>query len=223
VYFVGRERETASFIKALDQRRSIVLTGKYGMGRTSLVRHLAKATEKRWRFLFVDFSKTPARICNDLLALLRPGKSLKNHPAYVRYKAARFVVAKGELGDQPQPVIVLDNIRKLSLQRVAFLRYLAWDRRFLFIALPESFLPEADVSHLRTVLYPSDLVRLGNLGARPAAEFFRHFSDKHCFQWTRSHIHMMVTASGGYPLGMKEFVKDELQRQSEKNVKHVPA
>jgi hypothetical protein len=218
VYFVGRERETARVIKALDQRRNIVLTGKYGMGRTSLVRYVAEATEKRWRFLFVDFSKTPARICNELLAALTPERNPKDHPVYIRYKAARFFVAKVEFGDKPQPVIVLDNIRKLSTQRVAFIRYLAWNRRFLFIALPENFLPEADVSHLRTVLYPSDLVRLGKLGAKPAADFFRHFSDKHRFQWTRSHIRMLVTASRGYPLGMKDFVKDELQRQSKNDV-----
>lgn len=45
--FVGREKETKKIIKALQQGNNIILTGKFGMGRTRLMRHVATITQGR--------------------------------------------------------------------------------------------------------------------------------------------------------------------------------
>ena len=152
-------------------------------------------------------------MCHDLLAKLTPGKNPKDYPACAKYKVARSLIVNMEFGDKKQPVIVLDNVGKLSQQKLAFIRYLARGKRFLLIALVESFLPEDHLFQLRASLYPSDLIRLSNLGAKRAAEFFRYFSNKHDFHWTRSHIHALATATNGYPLGMRDFLSDELERR----------
>lgn len=135
MYFVGRERETARVVRALDQGKNVVVTGKYGVGRTSLIRHVAELTQEGWRFLFADFSQTLGRMCHDLLAKLTPGKNLKDYPACAKYKVARSFIVNMEFGDKKQPVIVLDNVGKLSQQKLAFIRYLAREKRFLLIAL----------------------------------------------------------------------------------------
>lgn len=110
-------------------------------------------------------------------------------------------------------VIVLDNIGKLSPHKLALIRYLTWEKRFLFIAIAESFLPEDDLFRLHACLYPSKLICLQSLSLKHATEFFRSFSSKYHFFWTQNHIRMLATATGGYPFGMRDFVTRELERR----------
>jgi len=71
-FFVGRENEIKQIIKALRRGDNVILTGKYGIGRTSLVKHIADTTRDRWRFIFVNFSQTPGRVCGYLIEELLP-------------------------------------------------------------------------------------------------------------------------------------------------------
>ena len=40
IYFVGREKEISQIVKALKRGENVILKGKYGIGRTSLSRHV---------------------------------------------------------------------------------------------------------------------------------------------------------------------------------------
>jgi len=40
--FYGREKEISWLIRELSRGRHIIITGKYGIGKTNLVRHLVK-------------------------------------------------------------------------------------------------------------------------------------------------------------------------------------
>jgi|GEM_PF-4446458 len=44
-----------------------------------------------------------------------------------------------------------------------------------------------------------------------AVEFFQHASQKNNLNWSEKHIRMLAEVTGGYPLGMKEFVKREIE------------
>jgi hypothetical protein len=55
--FVGRKHEIAVILKSLRQNRNVILSGKYGVGRSSLVKHIARLNPETWQFLFADFSK----------------------------------------------------------------------------------------------------------------------------------------------------------------------
>jgi len=46
--FVGRENEARHIIRELKQGNNVVLCGKYGIGRTSLVKHLATTLLNEW-------------------------------------------------------------------------------------------------------------------------------------------------------------------------------
>ena len=211
MYFCGREKEISEVIDALKKRKHVVITGKYGIGKTVLARYLSDITRQKWQFVFTDFSKSPSTVCNDILWQISQKKQPKYRLKYIKYKTARSLIAELTLKDNRQPVIVLDNISKLSHQKLAFIQYVIFSKRLLFIAIAEGFLPENDLFQLRACLLPSHLLTLGNLGTKNTLEFFRHVSRKNNLNWTEKHIRMLAEVTGGYPLGMKEFIKQELE------------
>jgi MoxR-like ATPase len=56
--FVGREIETEHITKELYQGKNIIVGGKFGIGRTSMIKEIASSLQNEWRFIFVDFSQT---------------------------------------------------------------------------------------------------------------------------------------------------------------------
>ena len=65
--FIGRKNEASHMIRELQQGNNIILGGKYGTGRTSLVRHLASTFLNEWKIVFVDFSQTPGKMSGKLM------------------------------------------------------------------------------------------------------------------------------------------------------------
>jgi ABC-type phosphate/phosphonate transport system ATPase subunit len=47
MYFVGRQQEIARILKDLERGDNVSVCGKYGIGRTSLLKHLAEITPAR--------------------------------------------------------------------------------------------------------------------------------------------------------------------------------
>jgi len=215
MHFIGREREMAGIRRALTGRRNLVVTGKFGIGRTSLIKQFARLNDEQWRFLFSDFSQPPAKVCHDLLWQLEP-KSHDVSRSRIRslgYQRAQSLIISLASKDKRRPVIALDNIEKLTPQRLSFIRDLTREGVFIFIAIAEPFLPEEDLFHLRVCLYPSTQMRLRNLSSEQTARFFRVLGTKNQFPWTENDIHVLSLATKGYPLAMREFVTRALERQ----------
>jgi hypothetical protein len=208
IYFAGREKETGQIIKALKRGDNVILTGKYGIGRTSLCRHVAETGRDRWNFIRLDFSQTPAKVCGHLADCLLP----KNNGKTIGYRQNRFRIANLDFRGQKQPVLILDDIGKLTPPKLEFIRYLAMAKRFRFVAVVENFLKADKLSLLRGWLHPALLLNISYLGGGESREFFRHYSHKHHFCWTEEEISSLVEMSGGYPLGMKEVVARRLAR-----------
>lgn len=211
MYFCGREKEIREIINAIKKRKHVVITGKYGIGKTALAKHLSDITKQRWQFVLTDFSKTPSNVCNEILWKVSSKRQPKYRHQYIKYKIASSLIADLTLKDNRQPVIVLDNISELSHQKLAFIQRVTISKKLLFIAISEGFLPENDLFQLRACLMPSHLIKLRNLRTKNAVEFFRHVSRKNNLNWSEKHIRMLAEVTGGYPLGMKEFVKREME------------
>ena len=96
--FVGREKETAAILKALDRGENIIVSGKFGIGRTSLIRHAASISQCRLHFVFADFALSANKACERLIDELLPSMASKEHPE--KYKAARFRLANLDLADK---------------------------------------------------------------------------------------------------------------------------
>jgi len=208
MYFVGREKEIGQIKEALEGGNNVIVSGKYGMGRTSLIKHIADAMKDHWRFVFVDFSKTPGSVCNYLLAELFPTQEFDRE--YVKYKPSRFRIATLDLSDNRKHVLVLDNVSKLSAKKLDLIRYLTWEERFQFVSIVENFLPPDDLLRLRVWMNPSILIKLHYLSASDVVHFYRQLSREHRLGWSEGRIKNLAEVTGGYPLRMNEITFREL-------------
>lgn len=206
MYFVGRSRETNRIIKALERRENIIVSGRFGMGRTSLLIHVAETARDRWHFISIDFSKTPGDICRYLIKELFPAYTARKADFYTKFKPARFEILNRALEDGRQHVLVLDNIEKITRQKLALLQLLTYEKRFLFMAITASFLPERQYHQLKVVLLATCRITLGHMSPSSTKEFFTHFSKENNFNWTDDHIRNLGRRTQGYPLSMKEVV-----------------
>jgi len=166
MYFVGRSRETKSIIKALERCENVIVSGRFGIGRTSLLRHIAEIGQDKWRFVFIDFSRTPGDVCRHLIAELFPAYAAKQGDTYIKYKPGRFKVLNRELEDGRRHVLVLDNIEKMTMQKLALFRHLTFGKRFLFVAITASFLPERHYHQLKAALFATCKITLGHVDRR---------------------------------------------------------
>lgn len=91
------------------------------------------------------------------------------------------------------------------------MRDMRFDSDLLFIAITESFLPDADLFRLRATLYPSDLLPLDNLKRTETAAFFRKVSQNKRLGWSEHFIQMLAASAGGYALMMKEMAQREAE------------
>jgi replication-associated recombination protein RarA len=87
--FVGREKEAKQIMASLSSGRNVILSGTYGMGRTSLVRHVAQVMKGEREFLFADYSETPARVCRALESLSNEGTTCRKKTVPLRYRSRR--------------------------------------------------------------------------------------------------------------------------------------
>lgn len=211
--FVGREKEVKIIIRALERDDNIIVKGIYGIGRTALISHVEECTTKQFRFLFTDFSKTPGQVCHELLSNLFPQKKYRKEDfEHHRYREMRFRIANRALPDGRRHVIVLDNIGRLTHQRLTLIRYLGWDKRSRFIAIVESYVSDAELLLLRAELMPAQVVTFSYLTARNTGELLRRLAEHHRLEWTETQIHHLAEASRGYPLGLRETLDRELKR-----------
>ena len=210
MHFVGRENEMGQIKEALTEGNNVIVLGKYGIGRTSLIRHVAETTKDRWRVIFVDFSQTPGDVCNHLLSELFPSEEFDHK--HTKYRSSRFRIASLALDDRRKHILVLDNVSKLSTQKQDLLRYLTWEKRFQFMSIVESFLSSNDLFLLRVRMNPSILITLHYLSASDVAQFYRELSSEHRLGWNEGRIKNLAEVTGGYPLRMKEIALRELAR-----------
>jgi AAA+ ATPase superfamily predicted ATPase len=215
MHFVGREKEINQIRETLEGGKNIIISGKYGMGRTSLIRHIANKMKDQSRFIFVDFSETPRMICRHLLTELIGRQKFKDKYESMNYKSSRFRIVHLDLGVGRKQVLVLDNIAKLSFQKADLIRYLAWEKRFQFVAIVESFISKDEFLRLRVRLYPAEIIMFQHLDKRKVYEFYQHLSEQHGLHWTEGHIKNLAEITGGYPLRMKEIALRQLAERQQ--------
>lgn len=208
--FLGRIRETNKIASCLKKKENIILAGKFGMGKTSLVRNIAGLLETDWKFVFVDFSKTPGDMARKIAAQLIAPKKIKTG---FSYKKALFLLNSGNFSDGRQPVIVLDNIVSITARKVSFLNHLTFEKRFSFIAIADSSFAGRGLFRLRSCLFPAHLIKLGYLHRKDIIEFFRTSSNNYGLNWDEAHIKALVSSMNGYPLSMKEIITREVQKR----------
>jgi hypothetical protein len=214
--FVGRSAEIASLCRELEAGRNVVIVGKYGIGRTSLVREAATRLETAYRFCFLDFASTPAAMCRSAFEEFFKGKPRRRRPPPESYRQVRRFLAHESPRDVRIPVLVFDDIARLTHAKCDLLHYLAGKGRFRFVAIAEAFLSPADLSRLRVLLFPNSLLRLHPLRDAESEDFFSSASRNLGLSWTASRMSLLARVKHGYPLAMAETVARELRRRKER-------
>jgi hypothetical protein len=213
VPFVGRERETARLAAALAAGRNVILSGRFGMGRTSLALHLGEVARDRWQVVRVDFSQTPAAMCAALEAALPPSPRRRRRPrARPSYLAQRARVTRYAAAAAPHVVLALDDVGRLTSARFDFLRRLVLAERYRFIAIVEGHLPALDRSRLAAWLAPAARVHLDPLPLTDCRRFFAALAASRSLAWDSARLDALARAAAGYPLLLQELARRELGR-----------
>jgi len=204
--FVGRQEELARIKTELLAGKNLVLTGPFGIGRTALLKRLAWDLREGWAFSFLDGAATPGRMRQDLFAELFPQRREALRRGFLPPGAQRRALAGDPLPDQRARVVVLDDVAKVTRQRIDFARWLRSLGRFQVVAVTEHFLEEEGLQRLRTNLAPAPLLVLDHLDSATAKAFFQAWSDQNHLGWGPAQVRGLVQATRGYPLGMREAV-----------------
>jgi energy-coupling factor transporter ATP-binding protein EcfA2 len=205
--FVGRESEASHIIRELQQGNNVVLGGKYGIGRTSLIKEIASLLQDEWRFIFVDFSQTSGKMSEKLIKELHIPKMNRQTGKQWGYKSMLYRIVNVESPKRKKTVIVFDNIVKLTPQKIFFLRHLILEKHFQFVAIVENFLPVNDLLLLKAQLIPVYTISLHYLKEKDVISFIRLYSEKNHLDWSDAYIHSLAYLAKGYPLGMIEMIK----------------
>ena len=206
--FIGRKNEESHIIRELQQGNNIILGGKYGIGRTSLVRHLASTFLNEWQIVFVDFSQTPGKMSEKLMKELGLKARFKKTGKKMGYRSMRYRISNFESSKRKQTIIVIDNVAKLTNQKIIFLRHIILENHFQFIAIVENFLLSHDLACLKALLLPANVLSLRHLKTDDIVSFMRLYSDKHNFNWSDNYIHDLTIAAKGHPLSMLEMIRN---------------
>jgi hypothetical protein len=212
--YVGRERETRQMHRALEEGSNVVVMGKYGIGRTSLVQHLAEEYGERWQFVFLDGERSAADICRDLFVALFPDSTPGPRGGSLPYRWARFRIFNREPELRKPPVATLDDVGAISNQKLSLLGELARRVKLRWIVVVESFLEPGVRERLRARLTPVRTVRLGYLSRESTRLYFQLSSEAYQLGWTATEIESLAQATGGYPLAMQEAVSTALGRRN---------
>lgn len=206
--FIGRKNEESHIIRELQQGNNIILGGKYGIGRTSLVRHLASTFLNEWQIVFVDFSQTPGKMSEKLMKELGLKARFKKTGKKMGYRSMRYRISNFESSKRKQTIIVIDNVAKLTNQKIIFLRHIILENHFQFIAIVENFLLSHDLACLKALLLPANVLSLRHLKTDDIVSFIRLYSDKHNLNWSDNYIHDLTIAAKGHPLSMLEMIRN---------------
>jgi len=205
VRFVGREREQARILRTLERGRNLAVSGKFGSGRTTLLRYTSKTCVDRFRFVFVDFSQPP-RATWEALAHWASGarhhSKGKGKRVRIGYRTLRAQALRGA-PDGPPAVVVLDNVERVTAARLDVVKRIRTAACYQLIAVLEGHLPDYERQALLRWLAPLDFLRLGPLPDSEVRKLVSEVARDLELAWSNDKVAAVASGTGGHPLALR--------------------
>ena len=83
----------------------------------------------------------------------------------------------------------------------------------------EGFLPKEDFFLLRAALLPAETIILPYLSEESTKKLLYHLANKYSFHWSEQRLHMLASATRGYPLGVQEVIRRELDARRKDGIR----
>ena len=211
--FVGRESEIARVEAALNGGRNVIVLGKYGIGRTALMREVARRNAK-WRFVVTDYGEAGSSMTASILSQLSGRSRHALHESASARQLARSVAAYVPQKRVQRVVIVLDNVFKVTRAKLDLLRLLR-ESKLAFAAIIEHFATDDAVMRMRIALDPAVVVVLNALDADASEHFFAAAAAEFHLPWSESDVALLARTMHGYPLEMVQTVRAARRRLGE--------
>jgi hypothetical protein len=212
--FIGRESEIARVEAALNGGRNVILLGKYGIGRTALMREVARRNA-HWRFVFADFGENGSTISASILAQLSGRSRHALHETASSRQLARAVAAYVPPKRVGRVVIILDNVLKVTRPKLGLVRLLRESERLAFTAIVEHFATNDDVMRMRAALDPAVVVMVNALDAETSVRYFSRAAAELHLPWSENDVALLARTMHGYPLEMVRTVRAARRRLGE--------
>lgn len=210
--FVGRERETAYIRSEVEAGRNVILTGPFGIGRTSIVENAARLMAETWLLATADCERPPVEVWRQLFGELFPKKRARPGTERKPMRWLRAAVMHRRPEDPRRHALLLDNLSRITTMRLDMVRRLS--ARFPVIAIVEAFAPEEGLAALRRALGARKILRIGSLGPAATKRFLVECSRLHDLGWGAGEIRGLARAVAGFPLGMRDLVAAEIHRRT---------
>ena len=192
--FVGRTRELRRLQQLLEDGRSVVVTGSYGSGRTSLVRRLETKLRRAYKFLFIGPSDTRVTLRDAVAYVLGGGRS--GRTSIVR---------------RPLCVVVFDDVVRVTPQRAKVIRRLLKDDRVRIILIAERVLAGDELVRVRGILNAAPVVHVGPLSEADVQHYVATLVNAAGRPWSSSDLRGIARSTNGYALGMRLTVEAALR------------
>lgn len=211
--FVGRDREIARLSAAIEAGENVILSGKLGIGKTTLLEEFRARCGGS--VAIADLGSGPASACRGLAGELlgRKGRSSKAG-GYLANRAALAGFAPRGRG----LVVALDNADlgtrgrgTVSLARLDLVRHLAGNRAMRLIVVCEMEGKGRNFNRLRAWLHPVRELPLERLPLASAREYFDLVRESLGLAWPTDRLEVLARASQGYPLAMRRLAEREIE------------
>lgn len=211
--FVGRERDIARLEAALEAGENVILSGKLGMGKTTLLEEFrARSGES---VAIADLSAGPGSACLRLARELSGRRVLSLRRK--RYLALR--AALSELAPRSREfVVALDDADlgtrtrgTISAARLDLVRHLAGNPALRLVVVCEAEGRGQGFDRLRAWLQPARDLRLERLPLASARQYFKDLRESLDLTWPPGRLEVLARASQGYPLAMRRLAEREIE------------
>ncbi len=197
--FVGREIEIKTAVALIRKGKSLVIEGPFGIGKTTFAAKVATSIDG-FLPLYCSFEHDGSKIVEGLNREIIPLYRRNNS------KLGKQIHSFHLATQEKRPLIIVDDIWKVTPQKVAFFKRLNKYGNCQFILIIETTKDNLRLK-VRTIDTNHEIIKLGKLNDTDSYALFDELiarSDRTVAQGVK---HALVESCNGYPLGIVETVR----------------